>query len=77
MATKPPQQSDGSKPLPDPRTCVICGKPQSGEYRPFCSKRCADVDLSRWLRGVYAIPAKDGDPEERPTQPSANDAGDA
>jgi uncharacterized protein len=42
--------------------CVICGKhPQTEKYRPFCSKRCADVDLHRWLDGVYAIPAK---PEE-------------
>ena len=42
--------------------CVICGiHPQKGKYRPFCSKRCADVDLHRWLGGVYAIPSK---PEE-------------
>ena len=42
--------------------CVICGiRPQTGKYRPFCSKRCADVDLHRWLGGVYAIPSK---PEE-------------
>jgi hypothetical protein len=37
--------------------CPICGKPAAPEYRPFCSKRCADVDLQRWLSGVYAIPA--------------------
>jgi endogenous inhibitor of DNA gyrase (YacG/DUF329 family) len=42
--------------------CVICGNhPQTGKYRPFCSKRCSDVDLHRWLGGVYAIPGK---PEE-------------
>ncbi|MBJ7533371.1 DNA gyrase inhibitor YacG [Rhodomicrobium vannielii ATCC 17100] len=42
--------------------CVICGlRPQVPEYRPFCSRRCADVDLHRWLGGVYAIPVK---PEE-------------
>ena len=42
--------------------CVICGNhPQTGKYRPFCSKRCSDVDLHRWLGGVYAIPSK---PEE-------------
>ncbi len=42
--------------------CVICHiRPQSEIYRPFCSKRCADVDLHRWLGGVYAIPGK---PEE-------------
>ena len=37
-------------------TCPICGKPTVEAYRPFCSKRCADVDLARWLRGDYAIP---------------------
>ena len=37
--------------------CPICGKPSGAEYRPFCSKRCADVDLQRWLSGGYAIPA--------------------
>jgi endogenous inhibitor of DNA gyrase (YacG/DUF329 family) len=36
--------------------CPICAKPASREHRPFCSKRCADVDLQRWLSGRYAIP---------------------
>jgi endogenous inhibitor of DNA gyrase (YacG/DUF329 family) len=40
-----------------PPKCPICGKPADPEYRPFCSKRCADVDLQRWLSGGYAIPA--------------------
>jgi endogenous inhibitor of DNA gyrase (YacG/DUF329 family) len=45
-----------------PTLCVICRvQPQSDKYRPFCSKRCADIDLHRWLGGVYAIPGK---PEE-------------
>jgi endogenous inhibitor of DNA gyrase (YacG/DUF329 family) len=45
-----------------PALCVIChARPQSDKYRPFCSKRCADIDLHRWLGGVYAIPGK---PEE-------------
>ncbi len=38
-------------------TCPICGKPATERYRPFCSRRCADVDLGRWLTGAYAIPA--------------------
>ncbi|HEX3701338.1 MAG TPA: DNA gyrase inhibitor YacG [Phenylobacterium sp.] len=37
--------------------CPICGKPTELDYRPFCSKRCADVDLQRWLVGRYAIPS--------------------
>jgi len=38
------------------RPCPICTKPGVMAFRPFCSKRCADVDLSRWLKGGYAIP---------------------
>lgn len=41
--------------------CPICKKPSEPEYRPFCSKRCADVDLSRWLKGSYAIPGKEAE----------------
>jgi endogenous inhibitor of DNA gyrase (YacG/DUF329 family) len=37
--------------------CPICAKPAVVAYRPFCSRRCADVDLQRWLVGRYAIPA--------------------
>lgn len=46
--------------------CPICGKTPVADYAPFCSKRCADVDLHRWLSGSYAIPAveDDGDAEE-------------
>ena len=38
--------------------CPICGKPAQQEYRPFCSKRCADIDLGRWFGGDYSIPAE-------------------
>jgi endogenous inhibitor of DNA gyrase (YacG/DUF329 family) len=38
--------------------CPLCGKAREMRYRPFCSARCANVDLSRWLNGVYAVPAK-------------------
>jgi len=38
-------------------TCPICGKPTATAYRPFCSKRCADIDLGRWLNEDYSIPA--------------------
>ena len=44
---------------PPPPRCAICGKPQSARYRPFCSRRCADIDLNRWLTGRYAIPAEE------------------
>jgi uncharacterized protein len=39
------------------KSCPICGKPAAERFRPFCSGRCKDVDLNRWLSGVYAIPA--------------------
>jgi hypothetical protein len=45
------------------RHCPICGKPAEEKFRPFCSKRCADVDLARWLKGVYAIPAEEKVPD--------------
>jgi hypothetical protein len=40
----------------EPKACVICGKPRHPRYDPFCSKRCADVDLHRWLSGNYVVP---------------------
>ena len=51
--------------------CAICGRPVTPEYRPFCSRRCADVDLQRWLAGRYAVAAVEdedapgeGEPED-------------
>lgn len=41
--------------------CPICRKPATPDYRPFCSRRCANVDLQRWMSGTYAIPASDDD----------------
>lgn len=38
-------------------SCPICAKDADAKYRPFCSRRCADVDLGKWLTGSYAIPA--------------------
>ena len=42
-------------------SCPICKKQVARTFRPFCSKRCADVDLSRWLNGHYAIPVTEED----------------
>ena len=42
-------------------TCPICAKETAPEYRPFCSKRCADVDLGKWLNGSYRVAAEDPD----------------
>lgn len=41
---------------PAARPCARCDKPMDPAYRPFCSKRCADIDLRKWLTGAYAIP---------------------
>ena len=38
------------------RPCPICGKPSAQAFHPFCSARCADIDLNRWLSGAYVIP---------------------
>ena len=46
------------------KRCPICGKPAVEKFRPFCAKRCADVDLNRWFRGVYAVPVKDDEDED-------------
>ena len=50
------------------RKCPVCNKPAVEEHKPFCSPRCADVDLNRWLGGAYAVPGEpvyspDEDPE--------------
>lgn len=45
----------------DKGECPICATPPTKAYKPFCSKRCADVDLHRWLSGGYAIPAVESD----------------
>jgi len=50
--------------VPEAKPCPICGKPATGEFKPFCSARCRDVDLNRWLSGVYAVPAKDDEDED-------------
>jgi hypothetical protein len=46
------------------KPCPICGRPPDLAMRPFCSRRCADVDLARWLKGAYAVPAAPEEPSE-------------
>ena len=48
-------------------SCPICKKPTNdARHRPFCSRRCADLDLGRWMNGAYAIPTTDADNDDRP-----------
>lgn len=55
------------------KACPICGKPVKLETRPFCSKRCADIDLGRWLGESYRIPAEEPpDGFDRDGEPPAN-----
>ena len=60
--SKPPKQAG----------CAICGREIQPEYRPFCSRRCADVDLSRWLSNRYAVAAVE-DEDGPETEPPKDD----
>jgi endogenous inhibitor of DNA gyrase (YacG/DUF329 family) len=56
-------------------TCAICGKPVDPAYKPFCSKRCANVDLHRWLKGSYVIAGDKADDvsDLEPAPPPSHD----
>lgn len=61
--------TDRSVPLRAVRTeakCALCGKPADPKYRPFCSRRCADVDLGRWLKEGYRVETDEAPGEEEP-----------
>lgn len=44
--------------------CPVCKQNTASDWRPFCSKRCADIDLGRWMTGAYSVPAEPADDEE-------------
>lgn len=48
----------------DTMTCPMCDQPADAEYKPFCSKRCADLDLGKWFTGAYAIAGEPADQAE-------------
>ncbi|MCB1313797.1 MAG: DNA gyrase inhibitor YacG [Sedimentitalea sp.] len=57
-------------------SCPICGKPTAPAWRPFCSRRCADIDLGNWIDGSYRVPAEEAadvpdDPGPAETEPGA------
>jgi endogenous inhibitor of DNA gyrase (YacG/DUF329 family) len=54
------------------RPCPICGKPSSFAERPFCSRRCADIDLHRWFTGTYAVPTQPNPAEDDERAPPAD-----
>jgi uncharacterized protein len=69
------------KPMPEnadpahPKRCPVCGKPTIAQFRPFCSRRCADIDLNRWLSGVYAVPGKPEEVEDEAPAAKPEDEG--
>jgi endogenous inhibitor of DNA gyrase (YacG/DUF329 family) len=62
MPAKPPSGRSSRKAGAKP--CPICGKPPAEASRPFCSERCRDVDLNRWLSNSYAIPGRNDADED-------------
>ncbi len=45
--------------------CPMCDRVTDAKYRPFCSRRCADLDLAKWFNGTYAVPSEDPEDVER------------
>ena len=69
MPAKPPEDAGSGKESAGVakatgKPCPICGKLGLEASRPFCSERCRDVDLNRWLSNSYAIPAAKDDEED-------------
>ena len=58
------------------KRCPLCGKPADARWRPFCSKRCADVDLNRWLSGTYTVPVVDEEEAVTTVPKSGEEPGD-
>jgi endogenous inhibitor of DNA gyrase (YacG/DUF329 family) len=73
MTTTPPANDNAKAGKSAKPGCAICGRPRVEKYDPFCSRRCADVDLYRWLNGNYAIPASDEPDAERRDVPTEDD----
>jgi endogenous inhibitor of DNA gyrase (YacG/DUF329 family) len=64
MPAKPRDDSGPRGPAGSAKPCPICGKPATEASHPFCSERCRDVDLNRWLSGSYAIPGRKDEDED-------------
>jgi endogenous inhibitor of DNA gyrase (YacG/DUF329 family) len=56
MPADPPERAASGKGLA--KKCPICGKPATEASKPFCSERCRDVDLNRWLSNSYVVPGR-------------------
>ncbi|MDV6227989.1 DNA gyrase inhibitor YacG [Nitratireductor aquimarinus] len=60
-------QKEKVTPLRPKRPCPECGKESLRAHYPFCSKRCKDVDLNRWLSGSYVLPGRPLDQDDDDT----------
>ena len=74
----PPPLKKPDLPLRVVRTeakCPVCSRPGDVKYRPFCTKRCADIDLGRWLKESYRVPTDEGleEAESEPGRQSGQD----
>ena len=63
MTISRPMQPEAK--IPRPRPCPICGKPPAPPHRPFCSARCRQIDLGRWLKGNYRFATEEVPEDER------------
>ena len=59
-----PKDTGKVTPLRSKRACPECGKPSARDTYPFCSVRCKEVDLNRWLSGSYVIPSRDDEEDD-------------
>ncbi|MCO5131832.1 MAG: DNA gyrase inhibitor YacG [Xanthobacteraceae bacterium] len=64
MPADPPSANKAAGKPAEAKPCPICGREATARSRPFCSERCRDVDLNRWLSGSYVVPGRDTDPED-------------
>jgi len=67
----PPDKSVPLRAVRIQAKCPVCGKPAEAKYQPFCTKRCADIDLGRWLKEGYRVPTDEapGEDDEPPRNP--------
>lgn len=69
----PPAADPLASKAPLLKPCAVCGKPAIARYKPFCSSRCADIDLGRWLKGSYVIPGEAVEETETDLPPRERD----
>jgi endogenous inhibitor of DNA gyrase (YacG/DUF329 family) len=70
----PPDKSVPLRAVRIQAKCPVCGKPADAKYQPFCTKRCADIDLGRWLKEGYRVPTDEapGEDDEPPRNPAGS-----